>query len=92
MEDADWLSGHSTTLSDCNKEGFNAAHGSNAISARARIGIVGNDQNDCNSCDSSLGFGTGGRPDDTSTFGNGAYSRGDNGNKVIKAMGYLLVQ
>ena len=76
----------------CNKEGFNAGHGSGGVSAKARIGILGNDQNNCNSCDSSIGFGTGGRPDDTSTCGNGAYSGGDNGNKVIKAMGYLLVQ
>ena len=77
---------------NCNKEGFNAAHGPHAYSARARIGILGNDQNECNTCDSSIGFGTGGRPDDTSTCGNGAYYNGDNGNKVIKAMGYLLVQ
>ena len=74
---------------NCNREGFNAAHDPRAISARARIGILGNDQNDCNSCDSSIGFGTGGRPDDSSTCGNGAYV---NGKKVIKAMGYLLVQ
>ena len=76
----------------CNKEGFNAVHGSHANSAKARIGILGNDQNDCNSCDSSIGFGTGGRPDDTSTCGNGAYINGDNGAKLIKAMGYVLVQ
>ena len=77
---------------NCNKEGFNAAHGSNAISAKARIGILGNEQNNCDSCDSSIGFGTGGGPDDTCTCGNGAYAEADNGDKVIKAMGYVLVQ
>jgi len=76
----------------CNKEGFNAVHGSHGNSAKARIGILGNEQNNCNSCDSSIGFGTGGRPDDTSTCGNGASAGGDNGNKLIKAMGYVLVQ
>ena len=77
---------------NCNKEGFNAAHGGDATSAKARIGIIGNEQNDCNSCDSSIGFGTGGRPDGSITCGNGAYADGDNGDKVIKAMGYVLVQ
>ena len=77
---------------NCNKEGFNAVHGGHANSAKARIGILGNEQNNCNSCDSSIGFGTGGRPDDTSTCGNGAFNDGDNGAKRIKAMGYVLVQ
>jgi len=38
---------------NCNKEGFNVAIG------KARIGIVGNNENDCNSCDSRIGFATG---------------------------------
>ena len=76
---------------NCNKEGFSAQEGGYANSAKTRIGILGNEQNDCNSCDSSIGLGTGGRPDDTSTCGNGAYG-GDNGDKIIKAMGYILVQ
>ena len=76
----------------CNKEGFNAADGNYANSAKARIGILGNEQNDCNSCDSSIGFGTGGRPDDSSTCGNGASASGDNGDKQIRALGYVLVQ
>ena len=77
---------------NCNKEGFNAAQGGDAATAKARIGIIGNEQNDCDSCDSSIGFGTGGRPDDSITCGNGAYADGDNGEKLIKAMGYVLVQ
>ena len=87
------LIGSRTSLQlNCNREGFNAVHGPHANSARTRIGILGNDQNDCNACDSSIGFGTGGRPDDSFTCGNGAYVNGDNGKKVIKATGYLLVQ
>ena len=77
---------------NCSKEEFNAAQGSKGNSAKARLCILGNEQNDCNSCDSSIGFGTGGRPDETSTCGNGASADGDNGNKLIKAMGYVLVQ
>ena len=74
---------------NCNKEGFNAEHWGGH--AKARIGILGNEQNDCYSCDSSIGFGTGGRPDDTITCGNGA-AGGDNGDALIKAMGYVSVQ
>ena len=75
----------------CNKEGFNAAC-SNSGHAKARIGILGNNENNCGSCDSRIGFGTGGQPDDSNTCGNEAKSGPDNGNKHIKAMGYILVQ
>jgi len=76
---------------NCNKEGFNAV-GSNSDMSKARIGIVGNQQNHCNSCDSRIGFGTGGNFDDSNTCGNEATHSPDNGNKHIKAMGYILVQ
>jgi len=76
---------------NCNKEGFNAV-GSSTRNAKARIGIVGNEQNDCNSCDSRIGFGTGGYSDDFNTCGNEAKYSPDNGDKHIKAMGYILVQ
>jgi len=75
----------------CNKEGFNAV-GSRASNSKARIGILGNQQNDCASCNSRIGFGTGGHPDDSNTCGNTASLRPDNGDKSIKAMGYILVQ
>ena len=73
----------------CNKEGFNAAFGNR--SSRARIGIIGNNENDCKSCDSRIGFGTGGHPR-TNTCGNAARHSSDGGDKDIKAMGYILVQ
>ncbi|XP_078345954.1 uncharacterized protein LOC144631402 [Oculina patagonica] len=44
---------------NCNKEGFNAACSYRGTS-RARIGFLGNENNDCESCDSRIGFGTGG--------------------------------
>ena len=77
---------------NCNKEGFNAA-GSNKGSSKARIGILGNNEKDCVTTDSRIGFGTGGHSDDSNTCGNKGYTKGsDNGDKNIKAMGYILVQ
>jgi len=75
----------------CNKEGFNVV-GASRPHSKARIGIISNNQNDCSSCDSRIGFGTAGHPDDSNTCGNEAQSSPDNGNKHIKAMGYILVQ
>ena len=76
----------------CNKEGFNAVCSDKAFS-KARIGFLGNDQSDCSSCDSRIGYGMGGSPLDSNTCGNEAHPSGaDNGEKHIKAMGYILVQ
>ena len=75
----------------CNTQGFNAV-GTNSDKAKARIGIVANQEKHCGSCDSRIGFGTGGYPDDSSTCGNEAKHRSDNGDKHIKAFGYILVQ
>ena len=75
----------------CNKEGFNAIS-SNKLLSKARIGITSNNEEQCVTCDSRIGFGTGGSPDDTNTCGNEAAFSPDNGNKHIKAMGYILVQ
>ena len=75
---------------NCNKEGFNAQF--DRDHSRARIGIVANQQDDCNSCDSRIGFGTGGKHDDSNTCGNETSHSPDNGSKHIKAMGYILVQ
>ena len=62
------------------------------MNSKARIGILGNDQNSCSSPDSRIGFGTAGNHDDTNTCGNEAVFSADNGDKHIKAMGYILVQ
>ena len=74
----------------CNTEGFNVICGGSVFS-KARIGIATNNQNHCNSCDSRIGFGTGGQPDDSNICGNEASLSPDNGDKHIKAMGYILV-
>ena len=76
---------------NCNKEGFNIAC-TNSNNAKARIGILSNNEYDCSNCDSRIGFGTGGYPDDSNTCGNEAKWSPDNGEKHIKAMGYILVQ
>ena len=77
--------------SDCNKEGFNVL-GNKSHHSKARIGIASNNQDDCLSCDSRIGFGTGGQFDDSNTCGNEASSYSpDNGAKHIKARGYILV-
>ncbi|XP_073254894.1 uncharacterized protein [Porites lutea] len=55
----------------CNKEGFNS-HVVGRIHSKARIGIISNQENHCNSCDSRIGFGTGGLHDDTNSCGNQA--------------------
>ena len=75
---------------NCNMEGFNAVCILSSYS-KARIGILGNNQNKCTSCDSRIGFGTGGSPDGSNTCGNVAEFLPDNGEKHIKAMGYILV-
>jgi len=75
---------------NCNEEGFNAV--CTVSLTKARIGILGNNEDNCHSCDSRIGFGTGGYPYDSNTCGNTATRSSDNGDKHIKAMGYILVQ
>ena len=75
----------------CNLEGFNAMSPNDH--SKARIGILGNEQDDCGTCDSRIGLGTGGFPaHNSNTCGNEAIDSADNGHKHIQAMGYILVQ
>ena len=80
----------------CNKEGFNLEPESafwKSRASKARIGIFANNQNNCRDVDSRIGFGTGGPHDDTNTCGIHASGHTlDNGQRSIKAMGYILVQ
>ena len=77
---------------NCNMEGFNSASTDSDYS-KARIGILANNENECTSNDSRIGFGTGGIPANTATCGNEAIAyQADNGKKQIQAMGYILVQ
>ena len=75
---------------NCGREGFNARCTWHDHS-KARIGIVGNNKNECKSCDSRIGFGTGGKPFDSNACGNVATSAPDNGDQYIKAMGYIFI-
>ncbi|XP_028396188.1 uncharacterized protein LOC114520163 [Dendronephthya gigantea] len=68
---------------NCNREGFN-------VFSRMRIGLFANQENDCHSCDSWIGFGTliSGK-----TCANYAFNHSpDNGNKDLVTFGYILVQ
>ena len=75
----------------CNKEGFNAVSTS-SYRSKARVGYIANEGNNCHYCDSRIGFGTGGYPDNSITCGNVATHSPDNGDRNITAMGYILVQ
>ena len=84
---------------NCEREGFNAKGDKRFFYlSRARIGIIGNQENNCNSPDSRIGFGTGGQEkqstprDKENTCGNEAHWSSDNRDQSIKAMGYILVQ
>ena len=76
---------------NCEKEGFNVVC-SRSGHSKARIGIVSENKNSCGSCDSRIGFGTEGYPDASNTCGNEAVINPDNGEKHLKAMGYILVK
>ncbi|XP_028416386.1 uncharacterized skeletal organic matrix protein 5-like isoform X2 [Dendronephthya gigantea] len=86
---------------NCNREGFNVnlrpGH-----HARIRLGIAGNEQNDCKTPDSFMGLGGEGGTSygiswcgsslSLNTAGNLAQCTPDNGTKNLKAMGYILVR
>ena len=75
---------------NCKREGFNAKSAESGYS-KARIGILGNDQTNCHTCNSRLGFGGGGNFDDRgNTCGNLDNHEGKR--LSIKTMGYILVQ
>ena len=76
---------------NCNTEGFNAVSKDRNY-AKARIGILGNNEENCDSSDSWIGFGTGVVYNENLTCGNYALANPDNGDKTIGTMGYILVQ
>ena len=59
----------------CDKEGFNALTGGSNTQVQTRIGIISNDYDQCSKCDSRIGFGAGGYPDDSNVCGNVADGR-----------------
>lgn len=76
---------------ECNMEGFNVVS-SDDFSSKARIGIISNEQNDCSSCDSRIGFGIDGSHLRSNRCGNVAQYSPDNGEKNIPVMGYIFVR
>ena len=85
------LGSQGSLQNNCNREGFNVKCDSQT-SSKTRIGIVGNNEDNCHSCDSRIGFGSGGGHDNTNTCGIEALAAADNGDKRIKVMGYILIQ
>ena len=82
------ISGSSLQL-NCNREGFNVYHSN----TRARLGIVSNQENDCETPDSLIGLGIyrGGTGNVAGNVASSHYSP-DNGGKNLKVMGYILVR
>ena len=80
----------SSLQQNCNKHGFNTVV--NAVT-KSRIGFIVNNQVDCQTPDSVIGFGIAGKqPYGDSRCGNKARLGGYNGDKNIKDMGYVLLQ
>ena len=75
---------------NCNQEGF-SSRVSSSVHSRVRVGIIFNQEGDCHSPDSFIGFGGGGSGF-KNACGNGALYSPDNGDKNIKAFGYIFVQ
>ena len=89
-----WLSliGNASLQIYCNQEGINVG----TATARVRIGIVGNNENDCKSPDSRLGFGGKGKrvcgQKDDISCGNTAKCGGHKGDRATKAFGWVFVR
>lgn len=83
------LDGSEVSLQSFCKIGFNAV-GSDPTNSKARIGWTGNNENECSSCDSRIGFVSGGRQADVNSRGNEASLFPDNGNKHLMCHGMLL--
>ena len=64
---------------------------SSSVHSRVRVGIISNQEGDCHFPDSFIGFGGGGSGF-KNACGNGASYSPDNGDKNIKAFGYIFVQ
>ena len=73
---------------NCNREGFNVYR----ELARARVGIIANQENDCSTPDSFIGLGTYHWLNMQNAAGNAASYSPDNGDKNLKVMGYILVR
>ena len=87
----------SSLQQNCNMEGFNVKPSDGKKdTAVTRIGIVGNNEDSCGSCDSRIGFGSkgsrSGQHDDNSCGNEFVDFQPDNGEKHIKANCFILIQ
>jgi Fibrinogen beta and gamma chains, C-terminal globular domain len=89
LSPAAWLSlvPESALQPNCNAQGTNITP-AGAGYARTRIGIVANEQNDCNSTNSRVGIGGG----DVPVAGNIARWNGSTGERTISAFAYVFVR
>jgi hypothetical protein len=81
------LPGPGSLQVNCNLEGVNVV----TPDVRVRLGIVGNEQNDCASCDSFIGYGAQHKTDNMAC-GNQAYFFPDHGDRVDPDFGYILAR
>ena len=91
------LLANSSLQRNCNMEGFNVKPPNGEWNAAVtRIGILGNNENHCGSCNSRIGFGSKGsrlgQHDDNSCGNEFANAKSDNGKKHIKANCFILLQ
>ena len=89
----------SSLQKNCGRQGFNVV-AEDKHHARVRIGIIGNNEISCHSADSFIGFGAidasqrryCGQSNIVNSCGNSAYCYPDNGDKEVRAMGYIFVR
>ena len=89
----------SSLQKNCGRQGFNVKDDHKDF-ARVRIGIIGNNENSCRSSDSFIGFGAPdasqrrycGQSNIVNSCGNSAFCGPDNGDKEVRAMGYIFVR
>jgi hypothetical protein len=77
---------------NCNRDGFNVV---SPDATNVRIGIVSNQENNCDSPDSRIGIGTEGNycgQDQTHSAGNEARCGGDHGDRTNPMFGFVMVR
>jgi hypothetical protein len=92
-----WLSLLSSSMLQdfCDREGFNAGGDMAGDYARARIGILGNNEPECVTPDSRLGFGMAGSlcmADPANTCGNEVRCHLTGGDLTVKVFGYVMIR
>ena len=93
---AEWMSliNDASLQQHCNKEGFNVQFSHRHL--KLRIGIAGNNEHNCDSCDSAIGFGIEIKNTVGFVTANFQWSSGNINfqmfqNKKVKTFGYILV-